>query len=455
MSAVDLSNLSSSSEFYAVTEQILRENLSKEPSHAVFLAQKRIKESLYFATQEQADTCQDIAERKAIKKSPLGMLRACRYLQNSIPFIRREAEDARDKLEAYCQEIISALKASGADTSNQVLMEHIVGPKNYMFSHYGIVISNETHDGIPWFYHVPIHENSTITHRGPHIPQTKRLQFLLKKDTTPAELEKEIRAKILEAHDLEEETPLEGMPEEPVYYCRSRELYCILDFPPPPGLIPYYDQEKLEEAADDAANSQPPSIRGEDALREDTGADLRDALAQAATLIYFRNPDEARQWLDKHPEPEALKKYKKTPQALYFASKHVNLNDQTIHPKIQLEALKASRQFNAYAEAIKSALIRGGAAMNETLLQHIIGPDDFLFSKYGIVPKNNYSDPKKKFCMIPAARGTCINIEGRHVPYPNTNNPANVGYLLDNPTPEALEKQISDDIAKVNKSLRR
>ena len=408
---------------------------TNELSYAIELARKRIKSSIYFASGEEDNACSDPKKRAQIMHSPWGLFHASEYVDDDNPLIRNEARKAHQTLQMYCEKITLALKKAGIDISNKRLMEHIIGPKNYLFSHYGIVL-NTPIDTATSFCHIPILQQTCATEQGLHKSLSKGFYFSFKGDLTPQDLESEIRTKIYHAMGLEEDP---DFPDSPMLYDQSRDVYCMLTDPIPDRLITLGpDENSIQQESTDITASDKVSIS------EDMGTNTTEAidpdynidLKNQKKFIYFPNSKSAQQWLEVHPDPQDFKKYKASVWALHYASQHFDIENTNIHPKIQLAALKAADVLNSYIEAITAALKTSGANMDEKILRHITGPEDFIFSRFGIVPRENAYPPKYPFSFIPGAINTCTYEKGSHI-----SNPTSLGYLLDDPDPEALKQE--------------
>lgn len=398
-------------------------------SYAQVLARKRIKSAIYFATKEEANACSDQAEWAKKRHSPWGLFHASRYVNDNDSLICTEARKAQKALQTYCETITLALKNSGTDTSNTKLMEHIIGPKNYLFSHYGIVPSTLPDDPSSPFCCVPVLQQTCTTEQGLHLSDAKGLVFSLNGDVTPYKLESEIRTKILNAQGLEER------PDSSLLYDRSRGVFCYLNVPLPDRLIKPDSNENLIQQV--SANAPPffeASIKS-----HANQAEIK--LKKQKKAIYFQTSEKAQQWLDAHPNPQDFKKHKVSAWGLHYASQHFTQDFSHTHPEIQLAALKADKILKAYKEAITSELKNSKAKMDEKILKYIIGPDDFIFSRFGIVPKGSGSS-RYPFCFIPSAMNTCIYEQQLHIA-----NPYSLGYTLDDSDPEALKQEICTDIS--------
>ncbi len=217
------------------------------------IAQKMVLQALYFADPAQAVTyfdqvkdCQKAylkaqiennvvkmkslkkriyaygQELKALKKSPEGFANASRSTYGLNPFILQKSLQAGELLEVYCQKIKKALAKNGADMTRQDLLEHIIGPANYLLSYYGIV-PNEKESFIPqgaepisirqigncqfpeyavidWKYkedtkfcHSPLVMNTCQYRKNPLVPAAiDQLDYLLN-NSSPYDLEEQIR----------------------------------------------------------------------------------------------------------------------------------------------------------------------------------------------------------------------------------------------------------------------
>lgn len=430
----------------------------KEPSYAKVLARKKVKSAIYFASEEKADICSDLKERKQVMRSPNGLLQASKHINHDNPLIRSEARKAHQLLQMYQKKITQALENAGADISNEQLMEHIIGPKNFLFSHYGIVLSNDTAERANPFCYVPVLHQTCITEQGLHLASVSGLNFSLKNIFSPKDLERDIRSKILSAMGLEEDydadsklLSLMGLEEDsefdfgpPLFYDPRGDLYCSIGFFPRRLILRNADKNPLEQALTSISSVCSPAIED----LSDSESDV--ALKQRKKAIYFSNFEKAQAWLNTHPDPQDFKKYKMSPWALQHAVRHFDIDDTDIHPEIQLAAFKADTVLNVYIKSIRDTLQGSGAKMDEGILEHITGPKDFIFSRFGIVPKDKSRLIDKSrlsnypFRFIPGAIHTCIEENKLHIA-----NYTPLGYTLNDPDPEALKQEILSDIIKI------
>jgi len=431
-------------------------------SHVLALAQKRVKDAIYFASEEEAnaysekiDQCvqayieargpwlktdeakevkkteeqkkhlddlkmklKDAQEEIAkVKRSPLGQYHASRHIGDENPLVHMEAQKAQKILKAYCEKITETLTASGAEMSRTDLLEHIIGPKNFLFSHYGIVPFKHAVDGKKPFRFVPILQGTCVAEKRPHFAPGNALGFALN-NRSPQDLENDIREQIRKRNSfLERKFPfnmrVEGIPR--ITDTSNRE---VKEYPNSNYLI------------------------SEDALSSSFMQKMQE-LKNKKNEIYFSSQEEAQKWFEEHPLPQDFKNRKLSMRGIYYASQHVHSEN----PKIKMTALKAKKILKAYSEAIISTLKKGESHVyRKDLLEHIIGPKNFLFSHYGIVPLDSPSKPGYPFCFIPGAMNTCEYQQKMHVILD-----AVFSYQLENLGPKALEEEIRSDLVNITR----
>lgn len=403
-----------------------------EISFATVLARRRITSAIYFATEQEANSCIDQKEQKLISHSPQGLLCASKYANADSPLIRRKAKKAQQKLQLYREKLTPVLKSAGIDTSNTKIMEHLVGPKSFLFSHYGIVLSANPDDSRNPFCWVPVLQNTCSTEQGLHLSKSSGFGFSFKPNAAPRDIENEMRKKILLAIDLKEDF------QEPIFYDFSQELYCCFSFPKR-----LFSLNPGKEAIQQSENKN--NFSKVSSLKFAEEADAEDVKKQKKA-IYFPSSEKAQEWFADHPSPEEFKKYKATPWALQHALHHCDI-DKEAHPEVLLAALKAEQILNTYKKVIISELKDSDASMNPDLLKHIVGPEDYLFSRYGIVPEGELGYGRYRFHYIPGAKESCAYKTESHIPHYTP-----LGYTLENPTHQDLEEEIRRDIAAFKNS---
>lgn len=99
-------------------------------------------------------------------------------------------------------------------------------------------------------------------------------------------------------------------------------------------------------------------------------------------------------------------------------------------PRIKEVALQAKQELDRYIESIKEALKRCEADMTRTdLLEYLIGPKEYLFDEYGLIPRNEDSEHEPEFAFKHKL--------ARTVPF---------RYTLDRDGPAYLEDEIREDM---------
>lgn len=436
---------------------------SNDLSFALVLAHKRLRDSIYFTSEDEAmkyseklDRCiksynkaklldlnneerkkhiepfkNDLKdayeELKKLKKSPLGQLNATRHINHENPYVRAAAQKAVMNLKNYCESILDTLNLCGADLTRQDLLEHIIGPKNFLFSHYGIVPlyrtfdeeKKEKHRESP-FRFVPVLQGTCANEKQPHLAPLNPLGFKLNNDT-PENLEIVIRTKIQEKR----EGPFSNIS---FNHQIPSKLF------PTNSNIPFPENFKMMEYLNSCLKDMKP-LENEFLNQE-----------FQKKLIYFSNKEEAQKWFENNPSIQTFKKRKLSLWSQKYASEY--LEDE--NPFIQLKALKAKKVIKVYINSILSTLkICNSQLYRKDLLEHIIGPKNFLFSYYGIVPLNNPDNPDYPFGIIPGAMNTFEFRQKLHLAF------CKLGYALENLGPKGLEEEIRSDIeATMNNTTR-
>lgn len=381
---------------YADVWKVLKGDLNSE-ERILYLAEKcKIKSEL--RKQEE-----DLA---GLKKSPMGLQNAAKYLNHPNPLIKKEALKACRKLEQYKAKIKEVLIESGANLKREDLLEYLIGPQAFLFSYYGIVPLSQANDLTKPFRYVPILQNTCVTEKRPHYTECCPISIHLN-DESPIKLESELRAILGKRYqDLPEPLFAE---EPPVKQVEDQNLTPI-DF-----------QEVFEVDAIDLW------------LKE------YDKNKKLTSSMYFKNKEEGETWLKNHPERKDFKKYKLSPWAYHYASQHI----YSENPIAQIKAQRAKTQLSLYKKCIQQTLEKNQAHIfRKDLLDHVIGPKNYLFAYYGIVPLNQERQKTYPFGFIPGSMNTLTSRQGRHL------TPLNFtcGYHLSNLSPKALETEIRSDI---------
>jgi hypothetical protein len=76
------------------------------------------------------------AETDLSKISMMTRQNFLRCINDANPEVQAIALKAKEELKTYREKILGVLKASGADMSRTDLLEHLVGPKAYLFEYY-------------------------------------------------------------------------------------------------------------------------------------------------------------------------------------------------------------------------------------------------------------------------------------------------------------------------------
>lgn len=357
---------------------------------------------------------------KKLKNSPNGLYNASRFVDHSNPFIREEAHKAKTKLDAYCTTIVNALRADNADMSRFDLLEHIIGPKNFLLSHYGIIPTTIQEDEVsyPSFGFIPSFQGTYLTEIG--LNRSYRNDIYISFNVkTIQDLESHLRNTL-----------------------QPKQFHYV-----------NYDQRRIPELAEhlfSAKAKQPthngqatlPSFYQEDSLAQDNLQKLfKESKDWDKHLddCYFSDLNVAESWLKSHSDEE-LRRRKKSPHGKVELAKHL-FDD----PHITFMAKRASRRLKAYRRCILSTLEKNEADLErKDLLDHLIGPKNYLFAYYGIVPFDKPQKSSFPFTFRPLSMNTL-----NHQEFISTNPKGpTLGYRLSNLGPKALEQEIRSDLAK-------
>ena len=452
-----------------------------ELSYLRIIAQRKLEHSIYFASLEEAqhyteklnrcrqayakakrepENKQDLVqckkelveiqeELKKLKRSPHGKLHASQYTDHPNLLIRKKALKEKTLLEKY-QKVVHAklIEAWKIDETNQELLENIIGPINFLFSHYGIVPC-ATRTDFP-FSIIPILQGTCVYEKMPHFQFDSLHKNFNHTEKTAWNLENKIRKKFINHLNLKQHLPSQLIPspiiEENVslpekefkkqsfsmnfihqkYAFSSLKIYqCLQDV-----LAEKEDFNKLIENFIITLKS----LQIDDLDQKNWITELEE-LKEQKKAIYFENLEQATQYFINHPDGQDFKKHQTFIWSQHYASQHTH----SPHLKIQQLALKAKKILKNYKEDISLLLKKNGANMQRIdLLEHLIGPKNYLFAYYGMVQSYRFS-----WIHVPVLMQTYETRQKAHQFIGSFN------YTLENLSPKALEQEIRTDILKI------
>lgn len=422
---------------------LMKDEIARDNSNRLLpppsLDRTQAKESIYFTADENSEAICNANTPSAIKRlknSPLKLQNAASHLLSSDGEIQYKAWKARHLLKNYRTIIVEGLKESSADISQKKLLEHIVGPKNYLLSHYGLVYLKNAHDPQKPFRYIPALRHTATPLKQTHMATSKPFGCLLK-ESTAQELENTIRKDILRAF------PQEVLPEPCVFSEATDVLERLCDatqktLDKPETEVPLalaFAHKKVQQALYFSSDAEVTELLEKMHEKMNEIVDLRGkiALETEETKRQDLQKSKAKAKAELFEYEAALTSRKQSPEGKSCVSRHCT------DPYFQAKTSKVHKLFTSYTQTIINLLERSGADMSRTdLLEYLVGPKGFLFARYGLTPEDQNSN---SLCFVPGLIGQCASERQNHM-----DSKTHFYYSLGNLGPKDLEEEIRRDL---------